>query len=183
MINAFRFNHTTFGTGIIRLLYFGSTGTIRVYTVIDHFCPKGIKRNLIRCILIWENDFRHNAEPDVSLRYSAQGVESSSISIDRSHQSAANANPATADSQSAASRDQASANQAPTEDSGSSNPNQARAVSPNIILPGPRQITTHPGRPSTNPVTGQRQRRPGVSGPPSGMMALCTKGSYWEMIM
>ena len=26
---------------------------------------------------------RHNAEPDVSLRYSAQGVESSSISIDR----------------------------------------------------------------------------------------------------
>merc|ERR1719431_102786 len=29
---------------------------------------------------------RHNAEPDVSLRYSAQGVESSSISIDRTPQ-------------------------------------------------------------------------------------------------
>ena len=36
-------------------------------------------------------------------------------------------------------------------------------------LPGPRQITTHPGVPGTNPLTGERQRRRGVSGPPSGL--------------
>ena len=36
-------------------------------------------------------------------------------------------------------------------------------------LPGPRQITTHPGVSGTNPLTGERQRRRGVSGPPSGL--------------
>ena len=36
-------------------------------------------------------------------------------------------------------------------------------------LPGPRQVITDPGVPGTNPVTGERQRRRGVSGPPSGL--------------
>ena len=41
-----------------------------------------------------------------------------------------------------------------------------------VSLPGPRQLTTNPGNPGTNPRTGQRQRRIGVSGPPSGLYIL-----------
>ena len=77
---------------------------------------------------------RHNTEPEVNLRYSAQGMESSSISIDRS---------------------------APEEGT-------AENIETNLVLPGPRQLMTDPGVPSTNPITGARQRRRGVSGPPSG---------------
>ena len=53
-----------------------------------------------------------------------------------------------------------------------SNPTSShrRSSSPGIIcnLPGPSQVITHPGNSGTNPVTGERQRRRGVSGPPSG---------------
>ena len=98
---------------------------------------------------------RHNAEPDVSLRYSAQGVESSSISIDRASQPSI--------------RVQEAADSPP-----SSSETEAAAGNPQhpLTLPGPRQVTTHTGLPSTNPVTGQRQWRPGVSGPPSGVILL-----------
>ena len=95
-------------------------------------------------------------------------MESSSISIDRTpqqiqlQQSLAAANlvesPNVSDSQSASAQDT----------SGISDNNE-RDPSQGIILPGPRQLTTNPGVPSTNPVTGQRQRRVGVSGPPSGV--------------
>ena len=46
----------------------------------------------------------------------------------------------------------------------------SRSSSPGIIcnLPGPSQVITHPGQSGTNAVTGERQRRRGVSGPPSG---------------
>ena len=77
---------------------------------------------------------RHNTEPEVNLRYSDQGMESSSISIDRS---------------------------APEEGT-------AENIETNLVLPGPRQLMTDPGVPSTNHITGARQRRRGVSGPPSG---------------
>ena len=73
----------------------------------------------------------------MSLRYSDQGVVSSSISIAERSPQASGSNL--------------------VEDSES-----------DVVLPGPRQVTTDPGIPGTNPVTGQRQRRPGVSGPPSG---------------
>ena len=36
-------------------------------------------------------------------------------------------------------------------------------------LPGPSGVVTHPGNSSTDPVTGQRQRRRGVSAPPTGI--------------
>jgi len=39
-------------------------------------------------------------------------------------------------------------------------------------LPGPSQVVTHPGVGSRDPVTGQRQRRRGVSGPPTGQKTL-----------
>ena len=84
---------------------------------------------------------RHNVEPDVSLRYSAQGLESSSISI----------------------------NNPPQQPSTSSSEHPAAGMS---VLPGPRQITTGPGVAGTNPVTGERQRRHGVSGPPSGWISI-----------
>ena len=35
-------------------------------------------------------------------------------------------------------------------------------------LPGPSQVVTHPGNSSIDPATGQRLRRRGVSGPPTG---------------
>ena len=47
--------------------------------------------------------------------------------------------------------------------------NESEQQDPGMILPGPRQLTTNPGVPSTNPTTGMRQRRVGVSGPPSGV--------------
>jgi hypothetical protein len=49
------------------------------------------------------------------------------------------------------------------------NDNESSAASTGIrLLPGPRQVLTHPGASGTNPVTGERQRRRGVSGPSSG---------------
>ena len=135
---------------------------------------------------------RHNAEPDVSLRYSAQGVESSSISIDRTPQqiqlqqslAAANlvsespslpaapmgsswtpATPRVADSVTPTTPPQTSA------PSGINDSNSERDYT-GVSLPGPRQLTTNPGNPGTNPRTGQRQRRIGVSGPPSGLYFL-----------
>ena len=52
-------------------------------------------------------------------------------------------------------------------------PIHRRSISPGIIrnLPGPSQVITHPGQSGTNPVTGARQRRRGVSGPPSGIFS------------
>ena len=52
-------------------------------------------------------------------------------------------------------------------------PTHRRSSSPDIIrnLPGPSQVLTHPGQSGTNPVTGERQRRRGVSGPPSGIFS------------
>ena len=52
-------------------------------------------------------------------------------------------------------------------------PIHRRSSSPGIIrnLPGPSQVLTHPGQSGTNPVTGARQRRRGVSGPPSGIFS------------
>ena len=46
----------------------------------------------------------------------------------------------------------------------------ARARSPVVIrnLPGPSQVLGDQGNSGTNPLTGQRQRRRGVSGPPTG---------------
>ena len=56
------------------------------------------------------------------------------------------------------------------------NPNPTNPINPTSsedsgirLLPGPRQIVTDPGVPGTNPVTGVRQRRIGVSGPSSGL--------------
>ena len=93
---------------------------------------------------------RHNTEPEVNLRYSAQGMESSSISIDRSTPT----NGTDQDDQSA------NADDDDTND--------------NVALPGPRQLMTDPGVPSTNPITGARQRRRGVSGPSSEPLAMST---------
>ena len=89
---------------------------------------------------------RHNTEPEVNLRYSAQGMESSSISIDRS-----------------------TPPNAAIEEGSSVNANADLEDDANLAsLPGPRQLMTDPGVPSTNPITGARQRRRGVSGPSSG---------------
>lgn len=90
---------------------------------------------------------RHNAEPGVSLRYGSQGVESSSISIDRNPQESSSA-------------------------AGAAGGGSTSGT--NLFLPGPRQVTTSHGVPGTNPVTGQRQRRQGVSGPPSGVLLSLT---------
>ena len=155
--------------------------------------------------------FRHNAEPDVSLRYSAQGVESSSISIDRpdartSPQPSTSENPREPETsrpvrtpqqiqlqQSLAAANLVSESPSlPGAPMGSSwtpaTPRVADPVTPTtpppsgineserdysgVSLPGPRQLTTNPGNPGTNPRTGQRQRRIGVSGPPSGLYIL-----------
>ena len=80
---------------------------------------------------------RHNSEPEVNLQYRPRGMDTSSISLERS--SAPNLI--------------------------NSNQNEPESV---MTLPGPRQITTDQGNPGTNPVTGERQRRRGVSGPSSG---------------
>ena len=48
-------------------------------------------------------------------------------------------------------------------------PNPSSEDSGIRMLPGPRQIVTDPGVSGTNPVTGMRQRRIGVSGPSSGL--------------
>ena len=90
---------------------------------------------------------RHNTEPEVNLRFSAQGMESSSISIDRS----------------------TPPNAAIEEGSSGTTANADLEDDANLAsLPGPRQLMTDPGVPSTNPITGARQRRRGVSGPSSG---------------
>ena len=158
---------------------------------------------------------RHNAEPDVSLRYSAQGVESSSISIDRpdartspqpstseSPREPENSRPDRTPQQIQLQQSLAAANlvsdspSLPGAPMGSSwtpaTPQVADPVTPTtppqasapsgindsnsdysgVSLPGPRQLTTNPGNPGTNPRTGQRQRRIGVSGPPSGLYIL-----------
>ena len=160
---------------------------------------------------------RHNAEPDVSLRYSAQGVESSSISIDRpdtrtspqpstseNPREPENSRPSRTPQQIQLQQSLAAANlvsespSLPGAPMGSnwtpvtpqaavpvtpSTPPQASAPSgindsssegdySGVSLPGPRQLTTNPGNPGTNPRTGQRQRRIGVSGPPSGLYIL-----------
>ena len=92
--------------------------------------------------------FRQNAEPSVNLRYGSQGTDSSSISM--------NPNPIPSTSSS--------------ENSNTSNTTAATEEDTGIRnLPGPRQVITDPGVPGTNPVTGERQRRRGVSGPPSGL--------------
>ena len=51
-----------------------------------------------------------------------------------------------------------------------SSSNYRRSSSPARFtnLPGPSQVVTHPGQTGINPITGERQRRRGVSGPPSG---------------
>ena len=53
-------------------------------------------------------------------------------------------------------------------------PQTRRSSSPSFVsnLPGPSQVITHPGQSGTNSVTGERQRRRGVSGPPSGIFIL-----------
>ena len=53
-------------------------------------------------------------------------------------------------------------------------PQTRRSSSPSFVsnLPGPSQVITHPGQSGTNSVTGERQRRRGVSGPPSGIIIL-----------
>ena len=53
-------------------------------------------------------------------------------------------------------------------------PQTRRSSSPSFVsnLPGPSQVITHPGQSGTNSVTGERQRRRGVSGPPSGISIL-----------
>ena len=96
-------------------------------------------------------------------------MESSSISIDRTpqqiqlQQSLAAANLVESPPNQVRSDSQSAALSSQDTSSGINDPSQG------IILPGPRQLTTNPGVPSTNPVTGQRQRRVGVSGPPSGV--------------
>ena len=49
-------------------------------------------------------------------------------------------------------------------------PPPVRPRSPVVIrnLPGPSQVLGDQGNSGTNPLTGQRQRRRGVSGPPTG---------------
>ena len=83
----------------------------------------------------------------MNLHYGSQGTDSSSISMQR--------NPSSSSTTTTAAPVRRASS---TDDSGSI-----------ANLPGPRQITTHPGVPGTNPLTGERQRRRGVSGPPSGL--------------
>ena len=83
----------------------------------------------------------------MNLHYGSQGTDSSSISMQR--------NPSSSSTTTTAAPARRASS---TEDSGSI-----------TNLPGPRQITTHPGVSGTNPLTGERQRRRGVSGPPSGL--------------
>jgi hypothetical protein len=82
---------------------------------------------------------RHHSEPEVNLRLSSRGVDSSTITM-----------PVIATAR--------STSPPPSNDS--------------LLLPGPRQVVTDPGSSGINPVTGLRQRRRGVSGPPTGMNAV-----------
>jgi len=79
----------------------------------------------------------------------------------------------------------ASANAEQPEDGGNSNGNDVRVrsqprrpTSPVVIrnLPGPSQVIGDQGNSGTNPATGQRQRRRGVSGPPTEPFHLCVQG-------
>ena len=95
--------------------------------------------------------FRQNVEPSVNLRYGSQGTDSSSISMNP------NPIPSTSANSNTSNTNTNTTEAATEEDTGIRN------------LPGPRQVITDPGVPGTNPVTGERQRRRGVSGPPSGL--------------
>ena len=86
--------------------------------------------------------FRHNSEPDVNLRLGNRSVESSTISMPGSSVVGQRPDPEGAPA---------------TDDS------------PTPALPGPSQVVTHPGVSGRDPATGQRQRRIGVSGPPTGV--------------
>jgi hypothetical protein len=148
-----------------------------------HYSKIKISNNRFNNFPLFLCKIRHNAEPDVSLRYSAQGVESSSISIDRTpHQIQLQQSLAAANLVS----ESPSLPGAPMGSSWTpATPRVADPVTPTtpppsgineserdysgVSLPGPRQLTTNPGNPGTNPRTGQRQRRIGVSGPPSGL--------------
>lgn len=141
---------------------------------------------------------RHKSEPTVNLRYSSQGLESSVISIQPSGLAEGRQIVRNQESGASTSLNESNQvegqeerpDPAVTPDSplvhqesepepivteatdGSQDPspqNESRSVSPVIRnLPGPSQVVTHPGASGTNPVTGERQRRRGVSGPPTG---------------
>ncbi len=136
---------------------------------------------------------RHNSEPLISLRYRSQGVESSTISMSRPEEAEAAAAAAAAaasdvdDEEPQGERDQgdgaeegdADRTSPPREDSQTrQRAEEDEQEIPSQPLPGPSQVVTHPGDSSTNPVTGQRQRRRGVSGPPTGTTVLTNKRAF-----
>ena len=93
-------------------------------------------------ILIGIAFFRPSSEPEISLRHGTQGSETSTISIPRSG------------------RPQSGGPRGDDDD-----PHRGEY---RTDLPGPSQVVTDPGNCGKNPLTGQRQRRRGVSGPPTG---------------
>lgn len=142
---------------------------------------------------------RHNSEPDVSLRYGGQGVESSMISMQPSTSSTSGPSGSSMGEAAAQTGRRLSDDQSHEEDlaaagessqqergksreplsSSTSSMSQRRSSSPggrsnSILVPGPNQVITHPGASGTNPITGERQRRRGVSGPPSEPLEMST---------
>ena len=80
------------------------------------------------------------------------------------------------DQEEASGNDEVTLNQSEENDEETSSTNDGRGgdspddVDAVPLLPGPSGVVTHPGNSSRDPITGQRQRRRGVSAPPTGIM-------------